>query len=199
MVLHSVGDWIKKKLQKYVPEEERMQSALSYGVDMALYTLFSTIGLLLIAAVLNSFITGLILIAVFYLNQTIGGGYHANSYLKCFLCMSMILLSGIAFGKLNLPNFILYILGLASGTALWIKPVVLHPNRAHLKNRLPYFIKRSRCIIAMEMMLGAILIIVGFRYAGVYVIAMFFSAVSRIVTKNSCAGQNGEEKLQKWE
>ena len=120
MVLHSVGDWIKKKLQKYVPEEERMQSALSYGVDMALYTLFSTIGLLLIAAVLNSFITGMILIAVFYLNQTIGGGYHANSYLKCFLCMSVILLSGIAFGKLSLPNFILYILGLASGMALWM-------------------------------------------------------------------------------
>jgi len=181
--LNKASHWVKNKLQKYLPDQERMRIALSFGIDMALYTTVSTVGLLLISLIMNSLISGIIIIAICYFNQTIGGGYHANTHLKCFLSMSLFLILGILFCKLNLPNFILCIIGLTSGIVLLVYPVVLHPNRAFLKNKLPYFIRRARYIVSLEIIIVAIFTAIQFYYSKAYTIALTLSAISRIAAK----------------
>ena len=96
-MMNKVSLWIKQKLQSYVQNEKYAQSALSYGVDMALYTIISTVGLLVLSLLMNSFVSGTIIIATCYLNQTIGGGYHASTHMKCFLSMVLFLTIGVLF------------------------------------------------------------------------------------------------------
>ena len=184
-VLSKISDLIKNKLQKYVPDEKRMQSALAFGINMALYTIVSTAGLLLISLAMGSFIQGVIIIAICYLNQTIGGGYHANTHMKCFLSMSFFLIVGILFCKLNVPNIAMCCMGMLSGIILLVYPVVLHPNRAFLKYRLPHFTKRSRYLTCLELLLVVFLGSLRFRHFDAYVIAMILSAVSRTAAKHS--------------
>ena len=176
-----------------------MQSALSYGVDMALYTILSTAGLLLICLLMNSLIFGIVIIATCYLNQTIGGGYHASTHARCFLSMALFLVLGIVFCKLNIPELALYSMGTISIVVLFMQPVVLHPNRSFLKNRLPFFTKRSRCIIAFELLIIFVFAITGSQLLNAFIIALVLSAISRIAAKHSkhcnadfCDGSRGE-------
>ena len=60
-----------------------------YGIELFLHTLFSTLGLLIISALLHRPIEGSIIIALYYTNQTIGGGFHASAHTRCFLTMSV--------------------------------------------------------------------------------------------------------------
>ena len=186
-MLNKVTDFIKRKLQKFVPEEKRTQSALSYGIDMALYTMISTSGLLFISFAMNSLAQGTIIVFTCYLNQTIGGGYHASTHMRCFFSMTFFLILGVLFCKLNTSTITMGGIGILSCVVLLLYPVVLHPNRAFLRKRLPYLGKRSRGVTLFEMLLVILFSIIHFCHLNAYIIALVLSAVSRIVAKH---GQN---------
>lgn len=64
----------------------------AYGLDAILYTMISTLGLVLIGVVMRSTTEALVIIGMFYINQTLGGGFHASTHLRCFLTMAVGLL-----------------------------------------------------------------------------------------------------------
>ena len=78
-------------------------------------------------------------------------------------------------------------IGILSCVVLLLYPVVLHPNRAFLRKRLPYLGKRSRGVTLFEMLLVILFSIIHFCHLNAYIIALALSAVSRIVAKH---GQN---------
>ena len=57
----------------------------AYGLDAILYTMISTLGLVLIGVVMRSTTEALVIIGMFYINQTLCGGFHASTHLRCFL------------------------------------------------------------------------------------------------------------------
>lgn len=185
MTLKRISIWLKNCLQKYLPEESNMKSALSYGVDMALYTMLSTAGLLLISLLMKSLLCGVIIIITCYFNQTIGGGYHARTHARCFISMSLFLIVGVAFCKLCVPKALLCAMGIVSTTVLFMQPVVLHPNRFFLKRKLPYFIKRSKYATLIELFLIVACVISEVRFFNAFIIALVFSALSRTAAKYS--------------
>ena len=76
---------ISKLIFRYLSRGTRMdedaQAVCLYGIDIFLYTLISSIGLLLIGTLAHRFFEAAIWITLYYLNQTFGGGYHATSHL----------------------------------------------------------------------------------------------------------------------
>ena len=115
----------------YFPEEDR--ELYEYGFDIIIYTIWSTVVLLLLGTVLRQFWAAVIIVSIFYVFQSSGGGYHANSHLKCLLCMVVGLLAGLSFHFLNDRPVLLWSL-LCLGCMLLLScPLVLHPNKSYLE------------------------------------------------------------------
>lgn len=178
-MLKYISDKITYKLAKYTHGDEYRQTALLYGINMAAYTIFSTLGLLGVGWLLKAPFASMIIIAVYYFNQTVGGGFHANTHKKCFLTMTLFLVAGVLLCKLNIPESVLCIVGLFSLCCLFFHPVILHPKRRYLKDKLLVFVKRSRILVVFECT-----VLLVFFFFGVdicpYAMALLFSATSRI-------------------
>ena len=181
--MNAISNWLAGKLKKYVPDREGMDSALYYGVNMALYTLLSTAGLILIGWLMGEPLRALLLIALFYLNQTLGGGYHADSHLKCFLTMSTMLVAGLLLLRLRAPDAVTIPLAAVAVAVLMREPIVLHPNRYYLKDRLPAFARRSRIVLALEAALYVALILLKSPVAPVFSLCFVLCAISRVTAK----------------
>ena len=178
-MLKHISDWITCRLTGYIHHDEYLQTALSYGVNMAIYTIFSTMGLLGIGWLMRAPITTLVIVGVCYCNQTIGGGFHAKTHLKCFLTMTLFLVCGILLCTQDISEGVLCFIGLLSLFCLFFRPVVLHPRRSFLKDKLPVFAKRSRLFAALEGIILFSLFSFGINLRP-FAIALLFSAISRI-------------------
>ncbi|MEG0492608.1 MAG: accessory gene regulator B family protein [Clostridia bacterium] len=115
-----------------------------YGLDTTLYTFFSTAGLILIGYLLSRGVETLIIIAFFYTNQRLGGGFHASTHLTCFLTMALGLLGCIASFALPFHLFVCCAFGAVSLVLMIKYPLVLHENKQHLQCKESEFRRHSR-------------------------------------------------------
>ena len=120
--------------------------ACRYGVEALLHTVLSTSGLLLIGVCFHRLFETLIIVSVFYINQTLGGGFHATSHIKCFLTMALSLSLSLLFCKLQASQWIFILPCVAALIMLFLNPLILHDNKKYLETRSAFFIKRS-CIV----------------------------------------------------
>lgn len=160
----------------YLDPEQREVAA--YGFDLLIYTLLSTLGLLLAGAVLGRGVQAALIVGLFYLNQTFGGGFHARTHLRCFATMLLFLLPGVLTGPWH-PAAEAGIALLAL-LCLLLKPLVLHPNKRYLEGKRQAFVRRSRRIALAEGLLFAAAFAFlppGLRHAAA--MGLFASALSR--------------------
>lgn len=154
--------------------------ALNYGMETLVYTVLSTLALVMIGFLFMQPLNACIIIAVFYLNQTIGGGFHANSHMKCFITMAFFLMLGLAINYLHLPAKSYAILSVFAFIILMMCPLTLHKNKQYLGEQSARLILRSRLITTMQMMMY-IAICIGLRSMHMaFSIGVVFSALSRL-------------------
>ncbi len=160
--------------------DDQERAILEYGCELCLYTVFSTLGLLLIGTILGCLLETIVMITVFYLCQSNGGGYHATTHKRCFLTMTIGLLVGILLIYSAISSVVAVTVLLSSTTFLLIFSLNLHPNKRYLLIRRQALEKRSRivtmCIVLCVVGFGQFVPIRLF-YAGCF--SLFFSAVSR--------------------
>ena len=153
-----------------------------YGFDIAIYTFLSTLGLFFIGWMAGRPIETTLLIFVYYINQSFGGGFHASSHLMCFLTMVLgELLFLISF---LLPYSLLACIGISviSLLFMWLHPIVLHPNKRYLKKKAPQLIKRSHQILLIETVLLVTFILLNIPdIIQTGSLALLLSAISRSV------------------
>lgn len=63
---------------------ETKQSVYVYGFELLLSTIFSASSILIISAVLDKFLWGLVFLIIFVLFRMVCGGYHAKTYARCY-------------------------------------------------------------------------------------------------------------------
>lgn len=61
-----------------------------YGLELVLSTVFCFVGILLSSCLLSNIYTGIIFILILAPLRTFTGGYHADSYAKCFLISNVL-------------------------------------------------------------------------------------------------------------
>ena len=104
--MYAFSDWIISLFEKNGIVLKHNRSTYVYGLDIFLYTILSTAGLLLIGYVSHHFYESILLIILFYTNQTYGGGFHANSHTKCFLTMTLGLGVYLLSSLIKVPLFV---------------------------------------------------------------------------------------------
>ena len=130
-----------------------------YGCDTALCTAFSTLGLLSLGAGFSMLWKAVICVSLFYLNQSFGGGYHADTHLRCFLTMAAGLVIFMLSFYLPLPQGIAILAGYLSFTALYAIPLVLRKNKAYLTRHKEKLIRRSRRISLLQTAVFSLILI----------------------------------------
>lgn len=150
--MRQISEYIVRLFEKHgvicASAEER--EVYIYGFDIAIYTFLSTLGLFFIGWMAGRPIETTLLIFLYYINQSFGGGFHASSHLMCFL--TMVLGELLFFVSFLLPYSLLACIGISviSLLFMWTHPLVLHPNKSYLKKKAPQLIKRSRQILLLE-------------------------------------------------
>lgn len=159
------------------------RETLIYGVDIIFYTIWSTALLLLIGLLLKQFYAAVFIVFGFYALQSHGGGYHAKTHLKCLLTMIFGLLFGLAWVYIGDRTRVLYSIFAVSLLILLLFPLVLHPNKAYIRDE-------SRRLTVISILITAAVSISGlllFKYfhLPLYVLSVtfFLAAVSRIAGK----------------
>ena len=182
--MRQISEYIVKLFEKRgvicASAEER--EVYIYGFDIAIYTFLSTLGLFFIGWMAGRPIETTLLIFLYYINQSFGGGFHASSHLMCFL--TMVLGELLFLASFLLPYSLLTCIGISviSLLFMWMHPLVLHPNKSYLKKKAPQLIKHSRQILLVE-----IALLIGFILLNVPVtmqtisLTLLLSAISRSV------------------
>lgn len=162
-------------------EDEVQKEICVYGCELCLYTVLSTAGLLVIGALLGDAAEAAIMIAVFFLCQSTGGGYHADSHLKCFVTMALGLLLGILFIHAKIPLFLCALLIAASATVLLSVPLKLHANKQYMQSSSEQLRFRSRMVTVFILLCAVILWCMGlFAPLTSICASLIASAVSRL-------------------
>ena len=157
-----------------------------YGCDIALSTLFSTLGLLALGAALGRLRETALCVGIFYMNQSFGGGYHADTHLRCFVTMAAGLSVFILSLSLPLPPITHIISGYLSLVLLYAVPLVLHKNKAYLARHKQKLIRRSRLITLLQAMaLSLAWILPGGGIVQAFGPALTLCALSRLAAKRA--------------
>lgn len=153
-----------------------------YGAETALYSLFSTLGLVAIGCFFHLCLESIIVISVYYLNQTVGGGFHASSHIKCFSLMSVGLCISLSIYRFfSLSSNMYIIICSVSLLLLFSFPLILHPNKAYLAPKTPQLKHRSRLMVIMQTIFAIVLPILNSKVGYCFSLGLCVSALSRIV------------------
>ena len=180
--MQQISKLIFRYLSRGMSMDEDAQAVCLYGIDIFLYTLISTMGLLLIGALAHRFFEAVIWITLYYLNQTFGGGYHATSHLKCFITMAVSLAACLLLLTVAIPLYLQILLLVVSSMLLFLFPLRLHENKRYLAKHSRFFVIRYRCILLLEFCIAIFLLLaLPGQYAEMCMLGVATSAISRIV------------------
>ena len=180
--MQQIGKLIFRYLSRGTRMDEDAQAVCLYGIDIFLYTLISSISLLLIGTLAHRFFETAIWITLYYLNQTFGGGYHATSHLKCFITMAVSLATCLLLLTVAIPLYLQILLLVVSSMLLFLFPLRLHENKRHLAKHSRFFVIRYRCILLLEFCIAIFLLLaLPGQYAEMCMLGVATSAISRIV------------------
>lgn len=147
-------------------------------METLLYTIISTAGLLLVGHICNRLIESVVIVGIYYTNQTIGGGFHARTHIRCFLVMILCLTIALLISSLSIAKPGLVFLCLFSAITLIKHPLVLHDNKKYLLVHRRKLVSRS--IISVSILSMVAILLLQWRYASSITIGLGWSAISGI-------------------
>lgn len=161
--------------------DEKQREICEYGCELWLYTILSTLGLFIIGLIAKAPIEAIIIISIFYVCQSNGGGFHASTHIKCFLTMACGLGLGISIINFFDIHSVFYSLWFVPFIILFAFPLCLHSNKQYLQCQSQQLAKKSRITTLVLLLISFIFKFLNYDmiYASLY-IGVFLSAISRI-------------------
>lgn len=178
------SNYIFQLIRNRVYVEPEREDTIRYGIEIMLYTVLSTMGLLIIGGIMHRFSEAVIIVVIYYLNQTVGGGYHSSTHIRCFLTMALFLVGGLFLLSIHSPIWVTVIITLFSLIVLYVFPLVLHEHKQYLLPKAHILSSKSRFIIIIELLVGIIMAsCCENKWLQAYAMGLLFSALSRLVAR----------------
>lgn len=130
---------ISTKIMERVPDLRYDRTVYIYGVEIILSTLLEIISILVSAIFLSSFIKGIVFIVVFFTLRIFAGGYHAETYKKCFCITCGVFLAVLLIANIVLKlsdEKILWVLLYLAITYIIVRAPVLNKNQPLSKSEI---------------------------------------------------------------
>lgn len=180
-VLNRIIEITIKTIDRHVHMSDQQKIICTYGLDLLLYTIISSVGLLIIGFMFQMPLQAGIIILTFYINQSTGGGFHAHSHFSCFLTMAIGLTISLLIIQHRWSVNMLLLMGIIACAILFMCPLILHKNKAYLEKRKPQMIRRSRIVTLIELLVAlALIYISNGTTTNSYIVGLFISSISRL-------------------
>lgn len=183
-MISEISSTLYSKLTRSMKLSEVQYKAGLYGMNGAIYTAFSTLVLIFFGSLLGELSSTCVIISVYYLNQTVGGGFHATTHTKCLMTMLLGLTIGIGIlkhGGWSMMEGITLVS--AEFVLMWFVPLVLHKNKRFLQNQSPKLIRKSRICLIGEILFFFIMVVNQHELSFAFAVGFTLSTVSRVAGK----------------
>lgn len=188
-MLQRIANSLTDKLEKAGAIAPERRAVYIYGFELIISTVSGMAAVFLIAALgFHRPLEGIIFLAATILLRIYSGGYHADTYLRCFIITSlsfavvMILYEALIYFEVN--AWIVIGIALIAGIYIWKKIPVTHPNQPLSEKRIKECRKKGRGILVIEM--GISCILTGLQYScGIMIMLSILEvAVFRVIVKD---------------
>lgn len=159
--------------------DEQQLTLCVYGIELWLYTIISTLALLLIGLLFGAPLEAAVIIAVFYACQTNGGGFHADTHIKCFTTMAIGLATGLLMIRFLGKGSLVPSAGLTGIVLLLVFPLCLHENKQYLKMNDQAYKRRSVICTLLIAAITALIYLLNYNLFLAGCAGLFLSAISR--------------------
>ncbi|MGN1194404.1 MAG: accessory gene regulator ArgB-like protein [Acutalibacteraceae bacterium] len=173
-MLNKCADFCVGLLEKHYSIADDDRPVYVYGFELLFSTLFSLTTVTVISCILGHAAYALFFILFFFSLRLFCGGYHASTYLKCFIITNLTFLSTVAYTeiilRLNL-KLIMPFLFFFAAVVIWIFSPVKNENhpcseKTYRKNKII-----SRALAAV--------------YLAVYICLFFFADSEHIIVNSA--------------
>lgn len=176
--MEKLAEKIKDAICRNNPELTGEQAeTIKFGLECALNEVSKTIIYLIFFASLS--LTGYFFTALvfFWLTRMFAGGFHANTYVQCFIITFLIISIGIFAGSLlGLPYYSRIVLLIVSIILVSIFAPVDHPNKPIISPKRRMRLKYLS--VAAFVVLSAVTLLMEEHYAATAAITLFMEAIS---------------------
>lgn len=182
MMIQALAERIVRYIGSRCPLCAEEREKCKYSLRILLYTVFSTAGLLMIGMISGSVWQTVLVIAVLYANQTVGGGYHADTEAGCFTAMAAGLTGILILIRCRIPLYILVIILVLSYTVLLLIPVTFHRNKKYLQKTASDHKRRSEAVSTLCFAACSVLCIIQAEaYYPAMILSCAWAALSRVI------------------
>lgn len=136
-------------LGKHITISDTEKEIYIYGFELFLSTLLSMISITCISLICKSLLYAVLFVLFFYSLRLFCGGYHANTYVRCFIITNLIFISTIIFTKLILLvnlKWIMPILVIISCVIIYYYSPIQNENHSYSKTKYIKFKNISRIL-----------------------------------------------------
>ena len=130
-MLNKIANHLVNLLEKYYTLAEEERPVYIYGFELLLSTLSSMITIIFISIIICKPSYAIFFLLFFFSLRLFTGGYHANTYLKCFITTNIIFISTIFLTELVLfleIEWIFSIFVIISTALVWIFSPIKNDN-----------------------------------------------------------------------
>lgn len=151
---------------KRLNADEETREVYQYALELMISTIIGFAAILIIAGITSGWIYGIVFLLAFSTLRTVAGGYHAETYLKCFMISC-----GLFFVLIIMHAILLYIqprvlwmilFSVVTGIYIILRAPVQHPNQPLNEVRIAKNKRAAKVIVIIE--LGAVYVLAYFRY-----------------------------------
>lgn len=147
-------DWLIS--EGCIGEEDR--EVYQYGIQSIVERVAAFLAMVIIMVLMDSIVTGIVFIVCFKQLRRYAGGYHAATYLRCFVFSNIAFISVIAFIKYDIFSIMIYrILSILSfGILYYLRPVE-SPNKTFTDKAKLIFYRKEKITICIMILLCIIM------------------------------------------
>lgn len=155
-MLNKISKTIAKVLVEKTENKQQMEEVYIYGLELIISTMVGFVSIVLLSALLENFLSGVVFICFFAPLRMFVGGYHADTYGKCFLVSNvsylfLLLLKEIIWDVIS-PSVLILILFIADSYIFLKAPIINEKQRINNEKRLRNK-KIARIILSVQFVL----------------------------------------------
>ena len=104
-----------------------------YGFTLLLSNIIGCFTIVLISGIFFRIYYSIAFLGVFFILRGLTGGYHAKTYLKCFLISNFLFMIVVIISKFDFPNYVYIIEMIGSSLYILTKTPVIHKNKEYMR------------------------------------------------------------------
>lgn len=156
-MLQKVSYQLSNIIAKHVSADEDTREVYQYALELIITTVIGFAAILFIAGITAGWIHGLVFLLSFSTLRSVAGGYHAETYFKCFMISCGLFVVVICIHSVLLyiePRILwVFLIALSAGIYIILRAPVKHANQPLNEARIAINRRLAKVFVILELVI----------------------------------------------